>query len=104
MSKPPRSSNSKSEDTSLDDLLSTLTDDFRRWLEPQLLAWHKAEVAKLLQVIEDEVIGEDVKYKNSSRDSDQLANSKKRSRNALKAEQRQALKKIKDNVINGGSL
>lgn len=76
-------SNSKSEDTSLDDLLSTLTDDFRRWLEPQLLAWHKAEVAKLLQVIEDEVIG-----KTRAHDSLHIGD--------LKAKQRQALKKIKE--------
>jgi hypothetical protein len=92
MSNNTSPSNSKSEDISLDDLLSTLTDDFRRWLEPQLLAWHKAEVANLLQVIEDEVDKHDPSTGRTT--------SKAYWGNTL----RQALKKLKDNAINGGSL
>lgn len=54
--------------------------------------------AKLLQVIEDKVIGEDEPPPPLGSIAKVLG------RNRLRAEQRQALNKIKDNVINGGSL
>lgn len=92
-------SNSKSEDTSLDDLLSTLTDDFRRWLEPQLLAWHKAEVAKLLQVIEDEVIMQDNEHRKDMPvpDPDPFCLPSDH-QNQLRRYQRLQLKKIKERL------
>lgn len=59
-------------------------------LKSRLLAWHKAEVANLLQVIEDEVIGRDILMDNGTPVNHTLHNFRDR--------QRQALKKIKERL------
>lgn len=59
-------------------------------LREKLLAWHKTEQAKLLQVIEDEVILVQCKECEGA--------------HFFKAVPLEALKQIKDNVINGGSV
>lgn len=115
----------KAQDTSLDDKFYnhpvtlilgkigknvTIGDTYK-----DIMAWHKAEVAKLLQVIEDEVIKPNEPHiivdtgvaidkcdsYNSGDESD--CNCPAGERNQFRNEQRQALKKIKDNVINGGA-
>lgn len=57
---------------------------------------YSSRIVKLLQVIEDEVIGDDILMDNGTPVNHTLHN--------FRTKQRQALKKLKDNVINGGSL
>lgn len=92
-------SNSKSEDTSLDDnyqAVQRILLDWNNGRRPlsgevrDILAWHKAEVANLLQVIEDEVIGRDILMDNGTPVNHTLHNFRDR--------QRQALKKIKERL------
>lgn len=89
------------QDTSLDEYLVDLVDEHfpkgkskERGQANVMLAyfvmWHKAEIAKLLQVIEDEVIGRDILMDNGTPVNHTLHNFRDR--------QRQALKKIKERL------
>ena len=96
-----------SQDTSLDKLADDIEAMICDWNAPRQLTgsvreaaekmakWHKAEVANLLQVIEDEVIGE-----METEQVDELEHA----RNVLRTVQWEILKKLKDTGINGGSL
>jgi len=66
----------------------------------KFLELFKSKQVKLLQVVEDEVVGADDEAGQDHLLSERVGTI----RNTLKAEQRQVLKKLKDNVINGGSL
>ena len=93
--------------TSLDKLADDIEAMICDWNAPRQLTgsvreaaekmakWHKAEVANLLQVIEDEVIGE-----METEQVDELEHA----RNVLRTVQLEILKKLEDTVINGGSL
>lgn len=91
-------SNSKSEDTSLDDIFAPLIDSPNLtltsvyWYEAKqsILAWHKAERAKLFEQIRSEVIGED--KPDNSFDEDYI-----NGWNNCLAEQREALTRLEKN-------
>jgi hypothetical protein len=84
----------KAQDTSLDDILAILddhhsivTDELGKSCAKELLAWHKAEIAKLFEQIRSEVIGED--KPDNSFDEDYI-----NGWNNCLAEQREALTRL----------
>ena len=87
----------KAQDTILDvleeirQLLIHKTEEEKR---KAVLAWHKAEIAKLFEQIRSEVIGSDIPELNIPQNKSQV-----RARNRNKAEQREALTRLeKDNA------
>jgi len=85
-------------DTSLDDILDQFVQPGTKYLkdvQADIMAWHEAKVAKLLQVIEDEVEVYNIKSRNGEIVEPNTG---------AMAVPLEALKQIKDNVINGGSL
>lgn len=107
------------QDTSLDDSLERLLIEYGvsgfKGHEEAIMAWHKSEVAKLLQVIENEVIGRNETYieleypkydedgellwsKNAIKESRKQRMQMVVNRNEQRSLQRQALKKIKERL------
>lgn len=111
---PPPQDSPLGQVTSLDDILwypGLGQEKLYAAMRAKVEAWHKAERAKLFEQIRSEVIGED-EYPNEhfptylGHKDDALAKKfdKVVIRDRLRAEQREALTRLEDNVINGGSL